>query len=330
MSALPDHIAVIAKTPTLNFEEVDIVVTLPTFRRPEHLIRTLDTLNAQKTERRFAVVVIENEAEKKEGAEVAAPQFDAGKYRGMLIVESHRGNCNAYNAGWLTAMTYFPNFKYVIVIDDDELADPMWIENMVSTAERFNASLVGGPQYPIFEKPNSEQWAKHPVFLPHYTKTGIVPIIYSSGNLLIARPVLEAIGYPFMDLKFNFTGGGDSDFLSRSKAKGFQIAWCAEGIVRETIPVRRLENDWIRARGLRNGVLSTLIEQRKRKDEPFGQLRVFLKSLALLGYSPIKALRRGFAAGFAPVGMYFIHIGLGRVMAHFGYLNEQYRNPDKN
>ncbi len=100
--------------------------------------------------------------------------------------------------------------------------------------------------------------------------------------------------------------------------------------MRETIPARRLENDWIRSRGLRNGVLSTLIEQRKRKDEPFGQVRVFLKSLALLAYSPIKAVRRGVAAGFAPVGTYFIHIGLGRVMAHFGYLNEQYRNPDKN
>ncbi|MDT4868820.1 hypothetical protein FQZ97_1038050 [compost metagenome] len=133
-----------------------------------------------------------------------------------------------------------------------------------------------------------------------------------------------------MDLKFNFTGGGDSDFLSRSIAKGFKVAWCAEGIVRETIPARRLENDWIRSRGLRNGVLSTLIEQRKRKDEPLGQVRVFLKSLALLAYSPIKAVRRGVAAGFAPVGTYFIHIGLCRVMAHFGYLNEQYRNPDKN
>jgi len=330
MQDLPDHIEVIAKTPSLPYDEIDIVVSLPTFKRPEHLIRTLDTLNAQTTKRKWAVVVIENETDKKEGATVAAPLFEAGKYHGMLIGESHRGNCNAYNAGWLTATKFFPNFKYVIVIDDDELADPDWIENMVATAERYDVSLVGGPQYPIFEKPNAEQWAKHPVFLPHYTKTGPVPIIYSSGNLLIARAVLEAHSYPFMDLKFNFTGGGDSDFLSRSIAKGFKVAWCAEGIVRETIPARRLENDWIRSRGLRNGVLSTLIEQRKRKDEPFGQVRVFLKSLALLAYSPIKAVRRGGAAGFAPVGTYFIHIGLGRVMAHFGYLNEQYRNPDKN
>lgn len=330
MSPLPGHIEVIANTPDLHFEDIEVVVTLPTFRRPEHLLRTLDTLNAQTTGRRFAIVVIENEASEREGVKVAAPLFESGKYPGILIVETQRGNCNAYNAGWLTAMTYFPNFKYIIVIDDDELADPDWIENMVSTAERFNVDLVGGPQHPVFEKPGAEKWARHPVFLPFYTKTGVVPIIYSSGNLLIARPVLEAAEYPFLDVKFNFTGGGDADFISRSKAKGFKIAWCAEGIVRETVPARRLERDWITARGLRNGALSTLVEQRKRRDEPFGQLRVFLKSLALLAYSPIKAVRKGFAAGFFPVGTYFIHIGLGRVMAHFGYLNEQYRNPDKN
>lgn len=61
MSDLPSHIEVISKTPGLRFDEVEVVVTLPTFRRPEHVIRTLDTLNAQVTNRRFAVVVIENE-----------------------------------------------------------------------------------------------------------------------------------------------------------------------------------------------------------------------------------------------------------------------------
>ncbi len=64
MPDLPDHIEVIAKTPGLRHEDIEVVVSLPTFRRPEHLIRTLDTLNAQVTKRRWAVVVIENETEK--------------------------------------------------------------------------------------------------------------------------------------------------------------------------------------------------------------------------------------------------------------------------
>lgn len=327
---LPGHIQVIAKTPDLPYEEFEVVVTLPTFRRPAHLLRTLESLKAQVTGRRFAVIVVENEAEEREGAKVAAPLFEAGDYEGLVIVETQRGNCNAYNAAWLTALGYFPAMKRIMVIDDDELADPAWVENMVAAAERYEADLVGAPQIPVFERAGAEQWATHPVFSPPYDRSGPVPIIYSSGNLLVARAVLEATAFPFLDPMFNFTGGGDSDFISRSEAKGFRIAWCAEAPVRETVPARRLEGDWIRARGLRNGMISTMIERRKRKDQPFGRLRTFLKSLALLAVSPIKALKRGLEARSLSVGLYYIHVGLGRVMAHFGYEHEQYRNPDKN
>src|SRR5690606_23004568 len=162
-------------------------MTLPTYRRTVLILQSLYSLKTQITDRSFTIVVIENEADKREGAQVAAPLFEAGEYSGVVIVEDKPGNCNAYNAGWLTALTYFPNFKYILVIDDDELADRDWIENLVSTAERFDVSLVGGPQLPLFEKPNSDPWAKHPAFKPPYDKTGRVPIIYSSGNLLIAR-----------------------------------------------------------------------------------------------------------------------------------------------
>ncbi len=327
---LPNHIQVITQTPHLNFTNVEVVVTLPTFRRPEHLLRTLESLKAQVTERQFAIIVVENEAEEQAGAKVAAPLFAAGTYRGLVIVETQRGNCNAYNAAWLTALGYFPNMKHVLVIDDDELADPSWLENMMAAAERYSVDLVGGPQVPVFDRPGSEAWARHPVFLPTYQRSGPVPTLYSSGNLAVARPVLEAAGFPFLDPMFNFTGGGDSDFISRSVAKGFRTGWCAEAPVHETVPARRLEGDWIRARGLRNGMISTMMERRKRKDQPLGAARVFVKSALLLGFSPVKALYKAVQARWVSVGAYYIHVGLGRVMAHFGYENEQYRNPDKN
>ena len=142
--------------------------------------------------------------------------------------------------------------------------------------------------------------------------------------------MLEETDFPFLDPRFNFTGGGDSDFISRAVVKGFRTGWCAEAPVRETVPARRLEKDWIRARGLRNGMISTMIERRRRKDELFGRTRVLLKSFALLGLSPVKALRKAVQAQSFSVGAYYIHVGLGRVMAHFGYEHEQYRNPDKN
>ena len=117
---------------------------------------------------------------------------------------------------------------------------------------------------PVFPETSGRRFAGHPVFAPPYRQSGPVAALYSSGNLLIGRNVLIAMGPPFLDLRFNFMGGGDSDFLSRAAAKGFRLGWCAEAPVRETVPARRLEADWIRSRSLRNGVISTLVEKKKR------------------------------------------------------------------
>lgn len=323
-------VSVVARTPSLAAQAIACVVTVPTFKRPEQLLNTLHSLASQATERPFAVIVMENEAGERAGANAAAPLFADGTLNGLVIIAHKRGNCCAYNAGWETALAEFPNFRYLAVIDDDELASPHWLENLCSTAERFEADIVGGPQVPVFARPAHERWASHPVFAPPYDETGPVPALYSSGNLLLSRRVLEAMPRPFLDLRFNFMGGGDSDFLSRASQKGFRLAWSAEAETQEIVPARRVERDWIRARALRNGVISTLVEKKKRRDQGFGKLRVFVKSLALLAASPFRGALRLAATGSVSTAMYPIYVGLGRVMAEFGYANEQYREPEKN
>jgi len=53
--------AVVAISPALD-GAVAIVVCIPAFRRPRHLRLTLESLASQRTDRRFAVVVVENDA----------------------------------------------------------------------------------------------------------------------------------------------------------------------------------------------------------------------------------------------------------------------------
>jgi GT2 family glycosyltransferase len=323
-------ISVFATTPGLDAGAVEVVVTVPTFKRPAQVLETLASLKAQVTGRRFAVVLMENEADRREGAEAAAPLFEHGDLTGLIIIAHERGNCSAYNAGWETALTIFPNFRYLLVIDDDELADPLWLERMCAGAETLNVEILGGPQVPVFADGAQEHWAKHPVFAPPYSATGPVPALYSSGNLLLTRQVLERMGQPFLDLRFNFMGGGDSDFLSRAAQADFKLGWCAEAPVRETVPSRRTETDWVRARSLRNGVISTLVEKKKRAGTPFANMKVFAKSLALLAASPFRALLRLVKTSSPQIAIYPIYVALGRVMAEFGYANEQYRQPEKN
>lgn len=305
--------------------DVEIVVTLPTFRRPEQVLLTLQSLKDQNLSQSMAVIVMDNDSSA-DGAKSCADFMREHDLPGLVIIAHDRGNCHAYNAGWTTALAEFRNFKWLAVIDDDEIADKNWLSNHIQTAVDTQAHFVGGPQIQQFPDNTPSHWRNHPVFQPHYTKTGPVPILYSSGNVIIAREVLDQMPAPFLDTAFNFIGGGDSDFYQRSKAQGFTFAWCNEAPVFEDVPERRATFSWINARSLRNGSISAIIETRDNKQ----RAKTIFKSFVLLGLSPVRAVKLAIEKRSIFIGLYHIQVALGRLMAEFGVVNEQYRNPEAN
>src|SRR5579872_4380982 len=114
---------------------VRAVVCVPTFRRPEHLRKTLASLVAQRTSHAFAVVIVENEATRAEGAQVAAQCLLEESLQGLCIVEPRQGNCHAINAAFETALAMFPAAAHLLMVDDDEIATPDWLELMIHAAE---------------------------------------------------------------------------------------------------------------------------------------------------------------------------------------------------
>ncbi|MCB8839595.1 glycosyltransferase family 2 protein [Aurantimonas sp. VKM B-3413] len=326
---MTDQITIACVSPSLDASRFEAVVTLPTFRRPDHLVATLESLAAQKTDRPFAVIVMENDDEGRAGLAAATPLFESGRIEGLVIIAHERGNCSAYNAGWATALERFPAMRHLLVIDDDEIACEEWLERLVTAAETLSADMVGGPQMPRFEPGARAAFLRHPVFTPHYRETGRVPILFSSGNVVIRRTVLEAMGAPFLDTAFNFVGGGDADFYSRCRERGFTFGWCAEAPVFETVPARRTEFSWLNARSLRNGALSTMIEARRRVG-PNAKAKRLAKSAALLAASPFRSLALGLRTGSPTIGLYHLQVAVGRLFGEFGHVNEQYRRPEQN
>ena len=78
-------------------------------------------------------------------------------------------------------------------------------------------------------------------------------------------------------------------------------------------------------------MISTLVEKKKRAGTPLAGAKVFAKSLALLAASPLRGAGPAGADRIAVDGASIpIHVALGRVLAEFGYANEQYRQPEKN
>jgi GT2 family glycosyltransferase len=325
----PESFSIVAQSPMAALAGVESVVCVPTFRRPDMLEETLRSLAAQTGGHDFAVIVVENEGVAREGAARATALLEAGLFKGFVVVEPRQGNCKAYNAAWRCALTRLPALRNVLGIDDDEQAQPGWLDAFLTTAKTAPAALFGGAVVPRFEDASRAWLAAHPVFRSHYEASGPVPILYSSANYLIRREVLERLGFPFLDERFDFTGGGDSDFFTRARAAGFRFWWVQEALQRETMPARRTQSDWISARARRNGAISAVIE-RRRFPGLSGRLRVLAKSLALLGASLPRGLVLGVRTGSALIGLYHAQVALGRLASEFGVEAEQYRKPDKN
>jgi GT2 family glycosyltransferase len=299
------------------------VICVPTFRRPHMLERTLASLAAQLTEIPFAVVVVDNDSLRQEGAAVAARYFREGKLRGLVTIEPAQGNCHAINRAFATALASYEAAGNILMIDDDEAADRHWLAAMVSAAREQRCDIVGGPVLPMCDGAQPPL-AHHPVFRPAYATSGRVAMIYGSGNCLITRGAFERLGSPCFDPRFNFLGGGDTEFFTRAKAAGLRFFWAQDAIVHETVGPERLTAKWIVKRGLRIGAINYRIEH-LRAGTLAARARVIAKNAGVAALAGLRSLKLLLAGAPALEILHPLIIALGRCLATIGLYPEQYR-----
>lgn len=296
------------------------VIVVPTFRRPEMLRATLRSIKAQRTAHPFAVVVVENDAAGLAGQNAAFDMFAREHINGIAIVEPRQGNVEAINAGFATALERFPNADYFLMIDDDEIASPDWLERMITAADASGAGIVGGPVTPTFEAAIGRGMQSHPVFWPIDAASGPLPMIYGSGNCLVRRSVFERLGLPAFDVAFNFLGGGDTDFFTRARDAGVSFYWQADAHVTETVPLARTQAKWVLKRGLRIGAINRRIDRKAR-----GALAVLAKDAAILALSPFRSLRELLRSRSLLRAAHPMTIAMGRLLSIGGIETSQYR-----
>jgi GT2 family glycosyltransferase len=303
---------------------IAIVVCIPSFRRPQHLRLTLESLACQRTDRRFAVVIVENDAAGRESVPVASEFLAADRLAGLCVVEPRQGNCHAINAAFETALTNFPAAAHFLMIDDDEIASADWLELMVGACETTGADLVGGPVLQNFNDEMKRGLRRHPAFRPAYDTSGPVPVIYGSGNCLITRRVFAGLADPAFDLRFNFLGGGDTDFFMRCRRAGMKFHWAAEAVITETVPHDRTNPGWLLLRGLRIGAINYHVQ---RKAATTGWLRAGLlaKMFAMLPMSLLRAARLVFTEQRAVIAMHPMIVAAGSALAAIGIEPQPYK-----
>lgn len=303
---------------------VEAVICIPSFRRPEGLRRTLASLAAQQTSISFAIIVVDNDATGRQAEAVATAFFAETNIEGACVVEEQQGNCFAINTAFSTAIARFAQAEFFLMIDDDEAASPQWLQEIVTTAQRFNADIAGGPVYREFDRPAHKSIASHPLFSSIAAPTGIIDMIHGTGNCLIRRRVFEATNTPYFDIAFNFLGGGDMDFFTRCRKHGYRFVWSNEAEITEYVVSDRVTAKWLMTRSIRTGTINYLID-RKHAAGFAGRIAVEAKNIASLALSLWRSLTI-FLRTFSPLqASHPMLMSCGRFLGSFKMIQSPYR-----
>ncbi|KQT48586.1 glycosyl transferase family A [Devosia sp. Leaf420] len=296
------------------------VVCIPTFRRPDWLERTLRSVLAQETTFGFAVVIVDNDAGTAEGAARARSIMAESALDHLVLVEPNQGNCHAINRAFGEAQAAFAGAEYFLMIDDDEEAMPGWLASIVALANRETADIVGGPVVRRFDVPVSPAVAQHPLFFSIDGTTRQVDQIHGSGNCLIRRGVFEAMDKPPFDVRFNFLGGGDMEFFTRCKLRGFKTWWCEEAVIVEYVPADRVTAKFLTRRSIRTGSINYVVD---RTHMPAG--KAWAKNIGSLGLGVLRGVKALAGTRSLLGASHPLLLPIGRIMAGLGILPAPYK-----
>ena len=220
---------------------VDVCVC--TFRRPS-LAATLASLKAQSLPAdRFRIIVADNDHEPSARALVEEALQASG---GFLYLHAPARNISVARNACIDVATA----DYVAWIDDDEVADPDWLERLIEALEENDCDAVFGSVqalYPDDAPPWSVSADLHSI-RPVQTRRGVDTGFTS--NALVKRVV---IGERRFDPDLGRSGGEDTDFFTRLHADGARFAAAPGAVVRETVGQERLRLSWLLSRAFRSG-----------------------------------------------------------------------------
>lgn len=223
-----------------------VAVCALTYRRPIGLKRLLDALGRQEFRRqapRVDIIVVDNDADG--SGEAACRAVEGVRY----CVEPRRGIATARNTALRRAL---PGSDFVVFIDDDDVPEPFWLDELLSAQRAYSADAVTGPVRPHFIQPPPAWVIRGRVFETRRRCPGQRVRVAYTSNVLIRSAVLLETGLQF-DRRLDLVGGEDRHMFQRISEAGYKIAWTDRAVVEEWIPRNRTTWRWVLRRAFRSG-----------------------------------------------------------------------------
>jgi len=177
-----------------------------------------------------------------------------------ILTEYKQGKNHALNSG----IKYIEG-DWVVLTDDDVIADPMWLEQLITQAStQKNYDIFAGLILPFWTKVPEKwvlEWVNHQVVYaltpPHLLK-GKIPSSLVWGPNMMVRASIFMKGYQFdtnvgPDGSENYKMGSETSFVGKLETEGYKSFYIPEAKVQHTISEREMDYHWVLNRAIRSG-----------------------------------------------------------------------------
>lgn len=230
-----------------------IDICICTFRR-DHITDTLLSLGKLRTESDWILRVIVADNDDTPTAQMKVQQAAHALPFTVVYLHAPKRNISIARNACLDAA----EADYIAFLDDDEIAHPDWLIELITTARKETADAVLGPVNAIYPD-NAPAWmsggdfhATRPVWVNGEIITGY------TCNLLLKRtsPAIEKARFR---IDLGRTGGEDTVFLSTLHQNGGKIAYAEKALLEEPVPSSRASVMWLIKRRFRSGQTHALL-----------------------------------------------------------------------
>jgi glycosyltransferase involved in cell wall biosynthesis len=252
-----------------------VAVCVCTYRRPEGLARLLAALAEQQFHDRprpsLTLVITDNEANP--AVETLCQGFAARPFDALLYLrEPRRGISHARN----TCLANVPaKADFVAMIDDDEIPERDWLEQLLVAQRASDADVIIGPTAPQFEA-RTPAWVSRSGFFKKPRDQDELVNLQSDPSAATCNALLRAACLARSGVRFHprlaLSGGEDALFFRELRHAGCTFAWAANARVSETIPPHKARLTYMLREEFRRGNVRVFLDRfMTRKNSDSGQ-----------------------------------------------------------
>lgn len=233
---------------------------IATYRRPQQLDRLLGGIAEQEFAREppeLSVIVVDNDP----GDEAIARVIDSHRDALPAIVlteEPRQGISFARNR----ALETVGDTEFIAFIDDDEVPEAGWLDELLAVQRDTDADVVCGPVLARYEETPAE-WIRRGGFFerPRYLTGERIDHAFTHNTLVRWEPFARTTRFA---PRYARSGGSDAHYFDRLRRDGAVVVWADRATVCEWNPPSRLRLSWLLRRHYRIGLMRAVIDAELR------------------------------------------------------------------